>query len=161
MHSLVVEIGNGGVGLLQVVQLNELEHRERSSLVRTLIDLVAGLQRLEVQRRRLESHVLLIGEQARRIVAGEGHRSLDLLAYVGVERVDERIDLRACQFDSVTMILEALAKVRGDIVTELLGARFGKVLRLLLRVGAVRDKQTVGGCLPVRCGVHGALTASG
>lgn len=140
MHSLA-EIGNGGVGLLQVVQLNELEHRERSSPVRTLVDLVAGrLQRLEVQRWRLESHVLVIGEQARRIVAGEGHRSLDLLANVSVERVDEGIDLRVCEFDSVTVFLEALAEVRGDSVTDLLGARFGKVLRLLVRVGAIGDK---------------------
>ena len=140
MHSLG-EIGNGGVGLLQVVQLDELEHRERSSHVRTLIDLEAGrLQRLEVQRRRLESHVLLIGEQARRIVAGEGHRSLDLLANVSVERVDERIDLRACKFDPVTVFFEAFAEVRRDFVTDLLGARFGKCLRLLLRVGAIGDK---------------------
>ena len=131
----------GGVGLLQVVQLDELEHRERSSRVRTLIDLVAGrLQRLEVQRRRLESHVLLIGEQARRIVAGEGHRSLDLLANVSVERVDERIDLRASKFDPVTVFFEAFAEIRRDFVTDLLGARFGKCLRLLLRVGAIGDK---------------------
>lgn len=156
--------------VLQVVQLDKLEHRKWTAF-HTVVCHLQHRRDDRLHRKRLRS---MSGEQTRLIVANEVHRNLDLLDTVGVDLGSSRDFsdfclhemLRKFGVDSVAVVLEALTEAWGRFVARMLAdcgvlgllrAGSGKGVRLLLRVGASRgwqgDSGRLGrdGCVGARC----------